>query len=205
MTEIVDQVPNEKNAREKSQGERAPRSILSELRRPFLSADTEFKVQALGSGKSALCVAYVDARHVQERLNSVCEEFGFVWSNEFKNPVIVDGEIKAVEAIIRINHSNGGFWQEHSDVGSLDNVNEKTHGLKALYSDAFKRAAVHFGIAVSLYGLDQMWLPKEDKYLKITQNNKAYMQKEGEVLLREQLVTYLKKPETIAKFGVPRA
>ena len=192
-----------------------PKTMLDEFRRPFLSADTEFKVQTLGQGKSALCVAYVDARHVQERLNAVCQEFDAVWSNEYKNPVVVQDDIKAVEAIIRIDREykvedNEGDYRghqhfEHSDVGSLDNVNEKHHGLKALYSDAFKRAAVHFGIAVSLYGLPQMWLPKEDQYLRIVNGKTAYMQRAGEELLREQLIKYLKEDSTIMKFGLPRS
>lgn len=193
-----------------------PQTMLDEFRRPFLSADTEFKVQTLGQGKSALCVAYVDARHVQERLNAVCQEFDAVWSNEYERPIIVQDDIKAVEAIIRIERNykveeDGQKYSriatfEHSDVGSLDNVNEKHHGLKALYSDAFKRAAVHFGIAVSLYGLPQMWLPKEDQYLRIASNGKsAYMQKAGEELLREQLIKYLKEDSTITKFGLPRS
>lgn len=171
-----------------------PKTILSELRRPFLSADTEFKIQSLAKNGSALCVAYVDARHVQERLNSVCAEFNATWNNGFRE-IYEKDELKAVECTITIVQQLVTTY--HADVGSLDNVNEKFHGLKALYSDAFKRAAVHHGVAVSLYGLPQMWL-KPDML------NGRYITYDGEAHLRDIVIKYLKSEDTIKRFGVPR-
>lgn len=141
--------------------------MIKEFRRPFSPDDVNYKIQTVGQ-KACLCVAYVDARHVQERLNKVT---GGTWSNTNREIFGPDEKgqmsLLAVEATITVNYEIFNPNNElsyipisHSDVGSLDNVNENAHGLKAVYSDAFKRAAVHFGIAQSLYTLPTMFVNK---------------------------------------------
>src|SRR5690348_7020696 len=165
---------------------------LEYLRRPFHPEDVKFKIQTLGA-KSALCVAYIDARHVQDRLNSGPN---ITWSNEFRE-IIIGDELKAVEASIHVTYTddNGSYGGNvsHADVGSFDNVNEKSHGLKALYSDAFKRAAVHFGIAVSLYSLPTMFLPKTKEVLRWNESKKSFVgiTEKGEKLLRAEYRQWL--------------
>jgi hypothetical protein len=111
------------------------------LRRPFTPEAIKFKVQTVFGGASGcLIVAYVDARLVIERLNTVIPDG---WSPRFE-PIPGTGLMwchLTVDGVTR------------SDVG------ESTKGLsKDLVSDALKRAAVHFGVSVSTYALPQIRL-----------------------------------------------
>jgi hypothetical protein len=180
--------------------------MIKEFRRPFSHDDINFKIQTVGN-KACLCVAYVDARLVQERLNSVT---GGMWTNTNREIFGPDknGQMSllAVEATITVSverkNVNGEMTfieQSHSDVGSLDNVNENAHGLKAVYSDAFKRAAVHFGIAQSLYTLPTMFLQKESAAIKINPKGKPTITGQGKA---ELMTKYLNDVERIEKeFG----
>ena len=112
------------------------------LRRPFTPAAIKFKVQATWKG-GALIVAYIDARLAAGRLNHVIPH---KWSTDYG---IGPGGLvcrRAGDGITR-----GGIGSD--DVG------------KGLYSDALKRAAVHFGVAESLYVLPKMTL-NEGQLLK---------------------------------------
>ena len=113
------------------------------LRRPFTPAAVRFKVQATWKG-GALIVAYIDARLAAGRLNHVIPH---KWASSFeydpKGDLICH---LTVDGITR------------SDIG------EGYKG-KGLCSDALKRAAVHFGVAESLYVLPKMTL-NEGQLLK---------------------------------------
>lgn len=105
--------------------------VLTELRRPFMPAAVKWKIQTeWGSG--AIVVAHIDARLVIERLNLVV---GTDWTDDYQ-PL---GE-RAMWCKLTVN------GQSHKDVGLGSDE-------KAKVSDALKRAAVHFGIGVSVYAL----------------------------------------------------
>jgi hypothetical protein len=115
------------------------RDAARELRRPFAANAVKFKVQATwprGAPNAALIVPYVDSRLVVERLNLVCPH---LWSERFER----DGSLlwchMTIDGVTR------------SDVG------EGYQG-KGLISDARKRAAVQFGVAVSLYATPKIVL-----------------------------------------------
>lgn len=117
------------------------KTAAAHLRRPFTSAAVKFKPQSvLGEdGKGVLCVAYIDARLVYERLNLVVPH---LWQHNFRP--IGDGLMwcdLTVDGITR------------PDVGEGKG--------KALASDALKRAAVTFGIGVSLYAIPQQKIWKD--------------------------------------------
>ena len=115
--------------------------IKDELRRPFTPAAVRFKVQATwpkGQPTGGQVVAYVDARLVSDRLNAVCPDD---WQSD-----IVEG---AGGAICRLTICG----QTRTDFGKVEFVDAK-----GSFSDSFKRAAVHFGIAASLYQLPRMVL-----------------------------------------------
>jgi hypothetical protein len=117
------------------------------LRRPFTAAAVKFKVQATwpkGEPTGALVVAYIDSRLVVERLNMVCPG---LWSEEFQP----DG--KAMWCHLTID----GITRR--DIGT-DYIG------KGLVSDARKRAAVQFGVGVSLYASAQIKLNVSDGHLK---------------------------------------
>lgn len=97
----------------------------------------------------AQCVAYIDARDVQELLDEVCQPQN--WQVKFE-------EHKGnLFASIGINLA--GQWVWKSDCGTESNIEKQ----KGEASDAFKRAAVMWGIGRFLYSLDIISLPtKED-------------------------------------------
>lgn len=126
---------------------RLPVSTLAEaiphLRRPFTPEAIRFKVQSVFKGKEGvpigcLIVAYIDARLASERLNRVIPG---QWSAEYKP---VEGT-KLMWCRLTVD------GVARTDLG------ESTKGLsKDLVSDALKRAAVQFGVAVSCYALPEI-------------------------------------------------
>lgn len=115
---------------------------LPHLRRPFSPAAIRFKVQAAfpkGNPQKAVIVAYIDARLVIERLNAVV---GGAWAAEY-------AAVAAKDTLLRCDLTVFGVTRR--DVG------ESTKKMsKDLISDALKRAAVHFGVGVSVYALPQV-------------------------------------------------
>ena len=117
------------------------------LRQPFTPAAVKFKVQATwpkDNPDSALIVSYIDARLAVERLNKVCPH---LWSDAY-SPV----DAKTMWCHLTVDGVT------RSDVGE----GEK----KGLVSDALKRAAVKFGVGVSLYATTKIILTLKDGHLK---------------------------------------
>lgn len=119
------------------------REAARELRRPFTTAAVKFKPQSVTKSGKTLCVAYIDARLVVERLNLILPH---CWHDEYE-------PLGAKHLICRLT----------VDGITRQDIGEGTG--KALYSDALKRAAVKFGIGVSLYAVPSMLLPGKVEYL----------------------------------------
>lgn len=157
------------------------------LRRPFTRHAVKFKVQAAwpkGTPTSALVVGYIDARLAVERLNAVCPH---LWFDEYQP---VDGGRLlcrlTVDGITR--HDIGEGYQG-----------------KGLYSDALKRAAVKFGVGVSLYAIPKMVLSKTDGHLKDANSSSGKtlaLTPQGEARCRELYAAWLENVGTQA-FGAP--
>ncbi len=111
------------------------REQIAELRRPFRADQTKWKIQTQPKGEWlegwGVVVAYLDARDVAERLDLVV---GGEWHNAY-TPF---GQ--ALECALTV------CGVTRRDVGEGE-------GPKELYSDAFKRAAVLFGVGAFLYRL----------------------------------------------------
>lgn len=128
-------------------------------RRPFTAAAVRWKVQVNPKDdqpddrKNATVVAFIDARLAGERLNAS----GLTWKNEFKP---VPGGL-----LCEISAFDGGEWVSRSDVGWSRGV-DGDMPLKTLYSDAFKRAAVKWGVGVSIYALPLKRLYLKDGHIK---------------------------------------
>lgn len=84
-------------------------------------------------------LAYVDARYVMDVLDDKVGPHN--WSNRY-----LRNEDGSVECTITIRMADGDYIAK-TDVG----VPSTIEPVKGAYSDAFKRAAVHFGIARDLY------------------------------------------------------
>lgn len=111
------------------------------LRRPFSAEAVKWKVQ---SGK--LVVPYIDARLVAERLNKVVPH---LWCDDYE-PLAGGKGLLCLLSIDGITRRDVGSGYEG----------------KGLFSDAFKRAAVKFGIGVSLYALPKVFLKPESGQLR---------------------------------------
>lgn len=110
------------------------REAARELRRPFTPEAVKWKTQS-----GTLVVPYVDARLVIERLNLVVPH---LWHDEYE---------PTPKGLMWCHLTIDGITR--SDVGEGRD--------KGLVSDALKRAAVHFGVGVSLYALPKVFLSFE--------------------------------------------
>jgi hypothetical protein len=104
----------------------------------------------------ANCVAYIDSRDVQNRLDEIVGPEN--WQSDYKevNEVVYGG------IAIRVNND----WVWKWDCGTESNVEKE----KGEASDAFKRAAVKWGIGRFLYDLKVVKL----KTIKYEKNQKFY-------------------------------
>ncbi len=120
--------------------------ILNQLRMPFDPKVIKWRVGATTNDKSkGIALAYIDARHVMKRLDDVC---GAYWQDKYP----FEG---CCEIGIRINSE----WIWRSNGAGQTNI----EGDKGQYSDAFKRAAVLWGIGRYLYSLPNEWVALESK------------------------------------------
>jgi hypothetical protein len=111
---------------------------LRELRRPFTPSAVKWKLQSVHRDqRGGIVVAYIDARLVIERLNLVV---GLNWWDKY------DEFIGATRCRLSVRGYDG--TTTHEDVGAGNDP-------KARVSDALKRAAVKFGIGVSIYSMSQ--------------------------------------------------
>jgi hypothetical protein len=131
--------------------------LYHQLKRPFRENKISWRVGATKkdvSNKpvSGIALAYVDARDVMERLDQV---FGMDWQCRY-----TQAEKKTVcEIGVKIN----GEWIWRANAAGDSDIEAE----KGAASDAFKRAAVLFGIGRYLYELPNVWMPlTQNKYLE---------------------------------------
>lgn len=147
------------------------------LRRPFTPAAVRFKVQATwpkDNPTSALIVSYIDARLVVERLNMICPH---LWHDEYQ---------RAEAGALLCHLTVDGI--RRTDIGS-------DYQGKGLFSDALKRAAVKFGVGVSLYAVPQIVLevgPQHVKQKKTKDGQTLVITPKGEARCRELYTQWLK-------------
>jgi hypothetical protein len=117
---------------------------LPYLRRPFTPAAVRWKVQSTFGEKGCMVVGYIDARLVIERLNHVA---GSLWSADYE---------PLPNGLMLCRLTIDGVTRQ--DVGS-------GYVGKGLWSDSLKRAAVHFGVGVSIYAIPQirLWVSEHGK------------------------------------------
>lgn len=129
---------------------------LSQLHEPFDPSIVSWRVGSISKKdpKKATALAYIDARDVMDRLDSVvgadnwqCRHQGF-------------GDKTCCEIDIWIE---GRGWVTKSNGAGDSNVEAE----KGAFSDAFKRAAVAWGIGRYLYDIKNVWV-EIDEYKHIT-------------------------------------
>lgn len=154
---------------------------LEDLKKPFDPAAISWRVGSTTKDKTkGMALAYIDARDVQDRLDEVCGVDG--WQCRY---VPMHDKKTVCEVGIRINSE----WIWKADGAGDSDVEAE----KGALSDAFKRAAVRWGIGRYLYDLESPWV-ECDTYEK---NGQTYVKgiKAGEFAkLRAVLAGNAPKP-----------
>ncbi len=125
--------------------------IARKLREPFDRNEVDFRVQGRANEQTGRgqVVAYIDARVVQDRLDTVVGAGN--WSFDWTPLVIDNGEVIVTKGTLTI------FGVPKSDAGSASNFEQSLGAV----SHCFKRAAVHWGIGRYLYSLPATWVQVE--------------------------------------------
>jgi len=129
--------------------------VLSQLRYPFEKSQISWRVGATNSEKTkGIALAYIDARDVMARLDLV---MGHNWQCQYTHcgP-------QGVICSIGLKIDGEWLWRANG-AGETD-----VEATKGAMSDAFKRAAVLWGVGQYLYGLGSPWVelaPKGRSYV----------------------------------------
>ena len=142
--------------------------IFDELVAPFPAAYIDWRVGSTNKDKTkGMALAYIDARTAMDRLDSVVGPGG--WQCNYTPGV--NGSIICNLGI----HTDEGWVWKADGAGATD-----FEGEKGALSDAFKRAAVRWGLGRYLYELKSPWV-------EIEPFGKSYKIKETELKKLEDL------------------
>jgi hypothetical protein len=123
--------------------------IAAALSEPFPAHVVKFKPQVMNKERtSAMATTYIDARIVMDRLDEVVGPFG--WKTEYS-------ELSGGVVLCRLSLRVQGEWVQKEDVGAESDQKDAQDRRKAAVSDAFKRAAVHWGVGRYLYSVKAGW------------------------------------------------
>lgn len=148
--------------------------IPKRLAEPFAPNIVSFRVGPTTKDKTkGMALAYIDARDVMRRLDEVCGPEN--WQDEYPWS---DG--KRVVCRIGIKIDLGPQWdgdqaRNREWVWKTDGAGDTdTEGEKGALSDAFKRAAVKWGVGRYLYDVEAPWV-------EIEQRGQSYVIKQSEL------------------------
>ena len=124
--------------------------LLQSLAAPFDPKRISWRVGSTTKDKTkGMALAYIDSRDVQDRLDAVCGAGG--WQCRYPHA----GQKTVCEIGVKID----GEWVWKADGAGDSDVEAE----KGALSDAFKRAAVKWGVGRYLYDLDSPWVTLEAK------------------------------------------
>lgn len=133
--------------------------LFRQLAEPFPESALGWKAQAT-SGERALAVAFIDARTVMDRLDSVLGPEN--WRDSYE--VDASGSV-----VCGLSLRLGSEWIAKYDVGSRSDQSDDGDQLKAAFSDSLKRAAVRWGIGRYLYSLPKQWVGYDPQRKQLTE------------------------------------
>jgi hypothetical protein len=123
-------------------------TVFDRLAEPFPADAVSWRVGSTTQDKAkGMALAYLDARDVMERLDYVCGPAG--WQCDYPH---ANGK-----TVCRIGIKAGEEWIWKADGAGDTDVEAE----KGALSDAFKRAAVRWGIGRYLYALPSPWVEIE--------------------------------------------
>lgn len=123
-------------------------AMRKQLSEPFEAHVISFKPQSI-KGDRALCLGYISAREVQDRLDEVFGASGWHCRyREFRTGVMCTLRVRFPDR-----------WVTREDFGSESDQPDQGDKTKAAVSDSLKRAAVQLGIGRYLYSLELGWQP----------------------------------------------
>lgn len=143
------------------------KEVLPELTRPFDPVDIKWRVQSFNqkSGK-ALLVPYLDARHIQERLDEVVPgEWELIFDrSDLQGDAYIGGHVVYATLIICgvkrqdvgssfIPNDKNTFVD--SETGKYARIDANKIDPKTATSDSIKRVAAQFGIGRYLWNMDK--------------------------------------------------
>lgn len=153
------------------------------LAAPFPVEKISWRVGSLSKDKTkAMVLAYLDARDVMERLDTICGVGG--WQNKHPH---ANGK---TSCSIGIKVDNEWVWKEN---GAGDSQVEAEKGA---FSDSFKRCAVMWGIGRYLYDVPTVWV-EIDEYKQIKNPNDQRLKKALETAAKGIRVEGEKEPQII--------
>jgi hypothetical protein len=133
--------------------------LFQKLADYFPAAEIKWKPQ-LVKGSRALALAYINTRAIMDRLDDVLGPAD--WEDRYE--VLPSGDV-----VCTIRVRVGERWVAKSDVGSQSEQPDGGDRMKAAFSDAFKRAAVKFGIGRYIARMPQQWCdydPQKRQFVK---------------------------------------
>jgi hypothetical protein len=123
--------------------------MFEKLKAPFPPDRVSWRVGSTTQDKKkGLAFGYIDARDVMQRLDEVCGP------ENWQNTYTIAGTAIVCNIGIR---SDDGSWVWKADGAGATDVEAE----KGMMSDAFKRAAVRFGIGRYLYDIPATWVAIE--------------------------------------------
>ena len=151
--------------------------MTTQLSRPFDVNKIRWRIGATSKDKtSGIALAYLDARDVMERLDEVCGA---------ENWQAIYDHVTANGVVCRLGIRCDGDWVWKSNGAGETAVEAE----KGALSDAFKRAAVLWGVGRYLYALENIWVNIEPR-------GKSYIIAKGQQdKLKNALNTYSETPE----------
>lgn len=138
--------------------------LFDALSAPFPSEYIDWRVGSTTSDKTkGMALAYVDARTVMDRLDTICgpDKWQCNYTPGVNGSIICNIGIqmppdREVAKIVGVELLNNSWVWKADGAGATD-----FEGEKGALSDAFKRAAVRFGIGRYLYDLKAPWVAIE--------------------------------------------
>lgn len=119
--------------------------MLERLSAPLDPKKVSWRVGSTNGDKTrGMALAYIDARDVMARLDAVCGAGGWQDRYEFHGP----------RTVCYLSIKIGDEWITKADGAGDSDVEAE----KGAISDAFKRAAVKWGIGRYLYDIDSPWV-----------------------------------------------